>query len=379
MNQKLFREMSPDEQSAFISEFSQYVSESLPIVEQRADGWVQRMQAGLRLITVIPQSRSFVEQAFRYGDYGSRVTRFVFYINMIKEEIIEPAAIVTPPAPTAKRGRPASAATIAKREMEKKQPKLFGPDSSAASPDAAEPNKGDLQSPGIVNANITSSRIVSASEPDRLTLHQLKWLMSDELGKRVDMVRGLRTAYSADAEKAKTMAEMKASPDAIAPIAERAQRTLEQVEAIYRDVDSELAVQFYRLQNDEPYRHAFIERFKIADITEVSKLLRPYYQKMKSPEFDLRCRTIIEQESPEFVAAQKAEAEKKKEAQDIIRYLKRKDKGASDVRVKTSREKFKRLEQLLGKKDAAVYKPLLDKIIEDNKHRDNKDTKGTEV
>lgn len=333
MNQKLFREMSPDEQSAFISEFSQYVSESLPIVEQRADGWVQRMQAGLRLITVIPQSRSFVEQAFRYGDYGSRVTRFVFYINMIQEEIIAPAAIVTPPAPAAKRGRPASPATIAKREAESKQPKLFA----------------------------------SAESAERLTLHQLKWLMSDELGKRVDMVRGLRTAYSADAEKAKTMAEMKASPDAIAPIAERAQRTLEQVEAIYRDVDSELAVQFYRLQNDEPYRHTFIERFKIADITEVSKLLRPYYQKMKSPEFDLRCRTIIEQESPEFVAAQKAEAEKKKEAQDIIRYLKRKDKGASDVRVKTSREKFKRLEQLLGKKEAAVYKPLLDKIVEENK------------
>ena len=78
-------------------------------------------------------------------------------------------------------------------------------------------------------------------------------------------------------------------------------------------------------------------------------------------------KTLIEQESPAFVAKQKADAEKKKEVQDILRYLKRKDKGPSEARVKTAKEKFHRLEELLGKKEAADYKPLVRKIEDDFK------------
>lgn len=49
-----------------------------------------------------------------------------------------------------------------------------------------------------------------------------------------------------------------------------------------------------------------------------------------------------------------------------MRYLRCKE-NATAVCLNTSREKFKRLEELLGKKDAAVYKPLLTKIEDDFK------------
>ena len=88
---------------------------------------------------------------------------------------------------------------------------------------------------------------------------------------------------------------------------------------------------------------------------------------MQSPEFDLRCKTLIEQESPEYAAKVKAEAERKKEVQDILRYLKRKDKPATDARLNGAREKFARLEQLLGKKEAKDYKPLLAFIEDENR------------
>ena len=52
--------------------------------------------------------------------------------------------------------------------------------------------------------------------------------------------------------------------------------------------------------------------------------------------------------------------------QDIIRYFKRKDKGQ---KLETARNKFKRLEELLGKKEAANYRPLLTKIEEDSKKK----------
>ena len=342
MNQKLFREMSPSEQSAFITEFNDYVVNVLPLVQHQADGWVAKMQQGLRLICVIPQSHSFVDQAFRYGDYASRINRFVFYIQMIQEDIVngnlKPAAPAPQPAP--KRGRPASAATIARREAEAEAAKL------------QQQIFADLQ---------------SASEY-KLSIAQIKPFLSPELQQLAGKIRDLRIAAGAFSEKAKTMADMKASPDAIAPIAQQAQEAIETVDNIYRQIDEELGIVWYRLQNDEPFRTSWLQKygFKSADELhpDLKNDLRKHYQKMKSPEFDLRCRTVIEQSNPEYVAAQKAEADKKKEAQDIIRYLKRKDKAQ---KPDTAKNKFRRLEQLLGKKEAATYKPLLDKIIDDSK------------
>jgi len=64
----------------------------------------------------------------------------------------------------------------------------------------------------------------------------------------------------------------------------------------------------------------------------------------------------------------KAEEAKKEEVADILRYLKRKDKDASDTRLKTAREvKFPRLVELIGEKEAKDYLPLLAYIEEENR------------
>ena len=195
------------------------------------------------------------------------------------------------------------------------------------------------------------------------------------------------------------MSDMKADPKSIEPVAKEAIDAHDAYMAIYAAIDTELAVLWYRLQNDsDQWRMAWLQKYGFAKKSDggsklstlnsqLSTLLHPdllhdlrkHYQKVQSPEFDLRCRTLIEQESPEYIARQKAEAEKKKEVQDILRYLKRKDKGISEQRVKTSREKFARLQELLGKKAAADYKPLLTKIEDDYKAAQVKQSTKTTV
>jgi hypothetical protein len=177
----------------------------------------------------------------------------------------------------------------------------------------------------------------------------------------VDKIRPLRTAAASAAERAKTMSDLKAAPAAIAPYAKEAAEATEAYQAIYAQVDRELATVHYRLKNDGDYLQRFRERFKKDDVSDVVKLLTPYWQKMQhNEEFLVSVKQLIARESPEFVARQKAEAAKKKEVQDILRYFKRKDKTQ---KPETATEKFKRLEELIGKKAAADYKPLLDKIL----------------
>ena len=209
--------------------------------------------------------------------------------------------------------------------------------------------------------------------PDyRLHLDQkAPFLSTQELQADVSRIRALRTTAAAKAERAKTLADVGADADTIAPYAREAQEALEAYEAIYAAIDQDLATTYYRLLNDDTFRQRFLDRYKFKTMENVSKDLlydlKKHYQKVQSPEFDLRCKTLIEQESPGYMERVKAEAEKKKEVQDILRYLKRKDKEASDTRLKTAREKFARLEELLGKKEAKDYRPLLTYIEDENK------------
>lgn len=321
--------MTAQERQAYREQMETFVAEKLSDIEHLQMFNPQQRTAaeeGMVLIASWQFARQFAADGLQYGDLEARVYRLRYYFDEISAEI---ERLAPAPAP-AKRGRPASPATIAKREAEAAQPKLFDADSA-----------------------------------EKLVLSQLKWLMSAELAADVDNIRTLRATASAAAERAKAMSDMHAQPEAIAPIAQQAAQATDAYQAIYERVDRELATVWYRLKNDGEYLQRFRERWKKNDVKDVLKLLHPYWQKLQDDKaFEASVKLLIQQESPEFVAKQKADAEKKKEVQDILRYLKRKDKQQSPD---TAREKFKRLEQLLGKKDAADYKPLLDKIIEDKK------------
>lgn len=185
---------------------------------------------------------------------------------------------------------------------------------------------------------------------DKLHLDQLAWLMSKPLQERVKLVQSQRTAAESASERAKMLAEMGGKQEQIAEYAEQAKVATEAYLATYADVDEELAVLHKRLYLDVPFVDGFKARFKGVDIEKIQYITRPYYEKVKkeSPEIDVRIRTIIEQENPEYAAKMKAEQEKKEELQQLHRYIMRTDKPASDERVKTMTERIERVRQLAG-------------------------------
>lgn len=203
---------------------------------------------------------------------------------------------------------------------------------------------------------------------DKLHLDQLAWLMSKPLQERVKLVQSQRTAAEAASERAKMLAEMGGKQEEIAEYAEQAKVATEAYLQTYADVDEELAVLHKRLYLDVPFVDGFKKRFKGVDIEKIQYITRPYYEKVKkeSPEIDVRIRTIIEQENPEYAAKMKAEQEKKEELQQLHRYIMRTDKPASDERVKTMTERIERVRQLAGDEVADSYLPVLNKTKEEN-------------
>lgn len=200
---------------------------------------------------------------------------------------------------------------------------------------------------------------------DKLHLNQLAFFLSPELAKRTETVQSLRLTAERASERAKMLAEMGGKQEEIAEYAEQAKVATEAYESIYADVDEELAVLHKRLYLDLP----FVEKVKRKyDIESVKYITRPYYEKVKkeSPEIDVRIRTIIEQENPEYAAKMKAEQEKKEELQQLHRYIMRTDKPASDERVKTMTERIERVRQLAGNEIADSYLSVLEKTKEEN-------------
>ena len=212
-------------------------------------------------------------------------------------------------------------------------------------------------------AELAEARIIN----DRLHLSDLAWLCSDELKARIEQVRAQRTVFGSASERAKLLAEQGADPKTIAPYARQAEEAREAFESTYAAVDEALAIQYKRLSIDQPYIERFKDRFKGVDLEKVLYITHPYYEKLKSPELDLRIRTLIEQDSPEYAARMKAEEEKKQELQALHRYIVRRDKDASDDRVKTMTQRIERIRELAGDETADSYLPILEKTKEENK------------
>ena len=257
-----------------------------------------------------------------------------------------------------------------KAEEERMNPSLFE-NNAAAEPQptgqgAHHPSDISPQ-PSAVSpcAQLMNDSYEARMAKDKLHLNQLAFFLSPELAKRTETVQSLRLTAERASERAKMLAEMGGKQEEIAEYAEQAKVATEAYESIYADVDEELAVLHKRLYLDLP----FVEKVKRKyDIENVKYITRPYYEKVKkeSPEIDLRIRTIIEQENPEYAAKMKAEQEKKEELQQLHRYIMRTDKPASDERVKTMTERIERVRQLAGDEVADSYLPVLEKTKEEN-------------
>ena len=279
-------------------------------------------------------------------------------------------------------------------EYERQNPSLFGgennTDSSSVVKDAsvtsasgavdqevttppagsADRREGQPAEGGSLACPTMSEVYQSRIDQDRLRLSDLAWLCSDELRQRIPTVQGLRVTAESASERAKTMADMGAKPEDIEPYAQQAKDAVEGYLAIYAAVDEELAILHKRLYLDAPFLENFKRRFKGVDIEKVLHITRPYYEKVKKddPAIDARVKLAIETDNPEYAARLKAEEAKKEEVADILRYLKRKDKIATNVRLKSAKEiKFPRLVELIGEEEAKNYYPLITYIEEENR------------
>lgn len=268
-----------------------------------------------------------------------------------------------------------------KAEEERMNPSLFGGETAEHSKGGNGGNGGGTAAmehqPSSISpqtsevspcAQLMNDSYEARMAQDKLHLDQLAWLMSKPLQERVKMVQSQRTAAEAASERAKMLAEMGGKQEEIAEYAEQAKVATEAYLQTYADVDEELAVLHKRLYLDVPFVDGFKKRFKGVDIEKIQYITRPYYEKVKkeSPEIDVRIRTIIEQENPEYAAKMKAEQEKKEELQQLHRYIMRTDKPASDERVKTMTERIERVRQLAGDEVADSYLPVLEKTKEEN-------------
>lgn len=275
-------------------------------------------------------------------------------------------------------------------EHERQNPSLFGEkDNSGSSPVAegasvtsasgavaievttppagsADRREGQPAEGGSLACPTMSEVYQSRIDQDRLRLSDLAWLCSDGLRQRIPTVQALRVTAESASERAKTMADMGAKPEDIEPYAQQAKDAVEGYQAIYQAVDEELAILHKRLYLDAPFLENFKRRFRGVDVEKVLHITRPYYEKVKSPELDLRIKTAIEQENPEYAARMKAEEEKKQELQALHRYIMRTDKPASDERVKTMTERIERVRALAGDETADAYLPVLEKTKADN-------------
>lgn len=417
-----YKEMTVEEQLKFVNMFSLFEKETMPVLVALGDsGWTAEnrsdMERGLRMIGAFPFAARFVESALRYGDYSRRTYRLPHYVKMVKRELANEAALrdangrtfVYAPAMQQqfrRRGRPtkeetamyaaaAKANAAADIETRKQQAiaALLGIDivtnqtlreknnAELAAERAKREAKEAEQSPSLFadtakvdqaagddTADVPPQTIEAISQA-RLHLDQLRFLLSPTLQERVDTVRELRQRAAFAAETAKQMAEKGEKPEGVKPYAQEAATATEQYEAIYDDVDNELAAVYYRLKHDGDFTKKFCDRYQVRDTSAILKQLRPYFDKVKSPEFELRMKSIIEQESPEYVARMKAEKEKKAEIDAILKYLRRKDKEATKQRVETARKRYARLAELMGEKDASAYHPLVQAIERDYKER----------
>jgi len=268
----------------------------------------------------------------------------------------------------------------ARRAREEKiSPSLFGGETAehTGGIDISKSRNNDISTKeGAVSpcAQLMSDSYEMRMAQDKLHLNQLAWMLSPELAKRVETVQALRVTSESASERAKTMTDMGAKPEDIEPYAQQAKEATEAYLAIYQAVDEELAVLHKRLYLDMPFVERFKARFKGVDVEKIQYITRPYYEKVKSPDLDLRIKTIIEQENPEYAAKMKADEEKKQEVSDLLRYLKRKDKPNVKQRIETMEKRYQRLMELLGEEEAKVYRPIVDAAIEDYEANHKKPT-----
>lgn len=366
MTQKAFISMTATEQQQWLAEYQQFLVNDRETIEQANILTADVEKAFDRifsLMLVFPFAKAFANDSLSARDYLRRRGPLAKYVERMTSEvkkIMGDSVAVELDNPQLLRkhvGRPSRAeakarAIVAEKERkrkEKEHPSMF----------KEEEKKEEKFEP--VSATVSGNALPGS----KLHLDQLMFFFSGELKDKVKALRQLRNSFAEEATTAKILAEKHATAEEVAVHAKIAHTRNEEIEAIYVQCDHELQRQYVRLKEDTRYI-AEIKEQKM-DPLELRAILRPYWDKVEDK--DAFRQNVIAEINYNDEEQAKARAEKearKKETDNIIKYLTRKDKPATDKRISTMTERLARLEELIGKDEAEYYRPLLDAAKKEN-------------
>lgn len=337
---KKIKEMTDTERTSFKESLNRFIELSLPRVRSMAGaGEIALMNRGLDMLSATDEYADFVEEVKASGNYAKYAEAFKANITELSQMLPAMCRDNTkrPGRPTAEEAKAkAIKAAKEKEEREKREPGVFQPE--------------ELDTP------ITDMTLLRG----KLHLNQLAWLLPEHLRKQSEEIRTLRKAFETESEAAKNLAMQGKDSATVAEHANAAHDINEVIQKFYKDVDYALAELFVRLCDDE--RTIAQMKPKVRDIADLKSLLRPYYTKVneEDPTFRATIDERIKEESPEAVKAKEGEKAKKKEVEDIIRYLRRTDRKMSRTVYDKMLKRFARLTELIGEDEANVYTPILD-------------------
>lgn len=398
---KLYKDMTVEEQYRWITDFTSYTEEKLPVLCALGDAWeashIKSLEDGLRLLQAFQYCRDFVEKTLLFRDFSRRIDRVQFYVNMIKKEISggvvmkgsngQTMAYVPSLQPASRRrGRPtkeeAAAANSPEWEAEQKKveaiAKLTGsvyvkevppviPVTAVANPVATVAPLVELP---IIQA------INSSQGEVKLHIDQLLWLLNDALKEETKKIQGLRAVAANEAEQAKALEKNGVDSAVIEPHTRASAEAQKEYRAIYHQIDCELATLYVRLKEDNLYGglQAQMEQGG-STLDSLLAVLLPYYEKLGGADFapiaTLSANTdgvaqppVAPVETPEQEELRKArEALKSKELHNIQTYMNRKDLKPSVNRIEKMKENIEKVKSY--GEDATEYEAILDKTVQE--------------
>lgn len=325
-----FRHMSSEEKKRWMDEFTRWSTERMPELHAGGAAWnsslVNIMEEGLKLMSVFPFCRDFVEKSMLFRDYPRRLQRLHHYVERVRKET---EGMAVPPA-TRRRGRPTRAESVRMAQEKENRRMLFaaGNENDEKNPVQEQKEEGNTLADAVS---------LSAASGVMLHLDQLSWLLSASLRERIGQVSSLRNVAATESNTAKDMGIKGFPSSEIAPHSEKAVESVNAYKAIYAEVDRELGVLYAALFGDAPdtqtlYDYGELCRRKGVEFPLLRKVLKPYWEKSGCP-------SAVNMEIPEMPTEDPEEkVERQARLHSIRTYFMRKDMAPSPRRVNRMKE-----------------------------------------
>ena len=359
-----FKRMSPQEQNEWVAQFRSWTNSELTLLYGMGNAWnsesIATLERGLHLMTAFPFCRDFVADSFFFRDFSRRMNRIQYYIDKINKEITVTLSSrgVTEESIYAsgnssertgrKRGRPTRAESARMAREREAQAALFPSDGTTCSkedalpetarnvPEESKPEGKKEDTPS--DAGLSAAIAVSLANGDRLHIDQLSWLLTPALRESVKNISTLRNIAAMESNKAKELARQSADVAVIEPHSRASVEATTDYKAIYSAIDDELGILYATLfgsapSNDITYEYGLLCSKKGIDFSTLRKILKPYWEKIGSPDtVAVVSRPVEDEEDAERKAERQARMHR------IRTYFMRKDMQPSQKRVEKMRE-----------------------------------------